>query len=309
MKIPFYQVLGVCILLFADVALSESIKAKKCPDFTSGAVQNTWMLNSSALSCRSYCESDTDCLVTQDSCGRKLFANKVYLTEIETFLKQGSYSCQNHLEVASDVKSVCQKKRCAPAYKSCEAETKKQSNYIAAKVDTSCNTDADCTFFLAPNSKCARRFPSSKTFNITRSELDLGYLRDAVLNSCKDTKIKECDASEKAYCLSKECLVFKERPPFKNFVNLEGLQYKANFQSNTTPLKMPPASSSKCQKDSDCIEVVGVCGQYIVSLNTKFETSFKSEIQKAGANIACPVAGKIEIPKSRCFKEFCSFVN
>lgn len=309
MKMTIYQLYGICFLLFAELVLGQVAEIRKCPSFNPSAISNMWKLGSPALICRSHCTTNADCVSTQDICGRKLFINKAYSSEVELALKQGGYSCPNNLEIAGDVKVECQSKKCAPVFNSCELETKKQDAYIAQKIETNCERDQDCSFFLAPDSKCAHRYPARKMANFSKSELDLGFMRDAVTSACGAKNIKECDPSEKPFCVGKQCLMFKEKPPFKNFVNLEGSTYEANFASNTMPIKMPLAVHSKCQVDSDCTELAGVCSQYLVSLNKKYLASFTLELQKVAANIACPAATKIEIRKSRCFKDFCSFVH
>ncbi len=309
MKMNFYQIFVICFLLFVELVRAQVSEVRKCPSISPSGISNTWRLGSPALICRFQCTTNADCISTQDFCGRKLFVNKAYASEVEIALKQGGYSCLNNLEIAGDIKVECQSKRCAPVFKSCEMETKKQDDYIAQKIETSCEKDQDCSFFLAPDSKCVRRFPASKIANFSKSELDLSFMRDAVTTSCGAKKIQECDPSEKPFCIGKQCLMFKEKPPFKNFVNLEGSNYEANFDSNTTPIKMPPAVQSRCQVDSDCTELAGICSQYIVSINKKYLASFTLDLQKVAAKIACPASTKIEMRKSRCFKDFCSFVH
>lgn len=301
----FLFFLGIYLLFGATQVFGQN----KCPSIKVDEAGSSWRIQNSAVECRSVCNSNSDCTVVKDKCGRMIFANKAYKDEIESFLNGSSFSCMNRVETIDTVDTVCERKRCVPTYKSCEAQIKKQTEFLNKKLSTECSSDADCTFTLAPDEKCIHRVPLGRVSDLSKSTLDLMYLRDSIIGACNLKNVKECNSAEKSYCVSNECIVFQEKPPFKNFVNLEGPSYSPNFASNTIPLKMPRASFSKCSQDIECTETTGVCSQYIVSINKKYLESFKNDIEKVEKSIACPVAKKIQIPKSRCFKQFCSFVN
>lgn len=301
----------VSTVLFSISLFAQTGKDVSCPEWKGDQVKNQWRLNNSALLCRSQCQTAADCSITKDSCGRVLIYNKVYSEELKTILKQGdTVACENKFEGHGDIKLECKNQKCSPVFEDCQAGKKRLKSFIAEKMTATCDKDSDCTFFLAASESCAQRIPVNRTVEISRIQLNLDYLRESVLTSCGQRQIKECDPMEKPFCAAKECIMLKEKPKFKNFVNLEGKDYLPNFKSNTTPLKLPPGSHSKCLNDADCVDAIGVCSQYIVSLNKVYLTTFNDEVSKVSKSIACPVIpSKLNSPKSKCFKNFCSFVN
>lgn len=283
--------------------------AGQCPGLNTENDSSQWRVQNAAVICRATCISNSDCTSIKDNCGRMIFANKIFKSEVDAAVKGMAYSCANRFEVAESMESVCENKKCGPKFNSCQAQLKKQNEFIDNIAKNECSTDSDCSFIMVPSEKCVQRIPFGRVSDMAKYSLDLAYLRDGVISACNLKSIKECNSLAKAYCLNKECNMFQEKPPYKNFVNLEGSTYTPNFASNTIPLKLPRASHSKCLQDSECTEVTGICSQYIVALNKKHVTLFKSEMEKMERSIACPVPGKFQVPKSRCFKEFCSFVN
>ncbi len=301
---------GLLIKSFAHAVEPEVSKVKQCPDWDPNKTKNTWKIENEALSCRAECTKKQDCASSLDPCGRVMFYNKSYSDQIKLFLKQGSnFECSNRFDFGADLSFECKNSKCEAGFGMCEQDRKKLHDYTSSHVSTKCSTDADCTFFLSPDETCARRLPASSTGDFQSNQLNISYLREAVLHSCKMKNIQECDSTEKSLCLLNQCTVLPEKPKYKNFLNFEGPKSVANYQSNTIPVKMPPLSQSKCNTDQECSEVVGICSQYIVSLNKKFSIAFKTEIEKKEKSFACANATKIQIPKSKCVKKFCSFVN
>lgn len=308
-KSSFLSIFGIYPIFLSSLAFGQAPQLAKCPAFKGDSADVSWRITNVATHCRAHCETNADCISVQDKCGRVVFSNKIYKSEIESFINSGNYSCPSSLQALQEIDSVCERKKCEPAFKSCEVQIRKQNDYLASKAVTECAGDSDCSFVSVPNEKCIQRLPISRASDLPKISLDIQYLRDAVLSACKMKNVKECSPIAKSYCISKECLVLQERPPFKNFVNFEGASSVPNFASNTNPIKMPRASQSKCAQDSECAETTGVCSQYAVSINKKFLASFKADVEKMEKSIACPTTDKIQVPKSRCFKEFCSFVN
>ena len=313
MKTFIFKIVLVSVWLFAtnsQAAEAPADRGNRCPEWKASEVANNWRVENSALGCRSSCTTKQDCAMVSDPCGRVLVFNKKNQSEIEGFLKLSTgYECANRLDIAKDIKLDCRNKRCEVEFGACEVEKRKLNEYIAEKLSTKCSKDQDCTFFLSPGESCIHRLPVTSSTEFQTHQLNLAFLREAVMSSCKNKTMKECDATEKSFCVASQCVVLSERPEYKNFLNLEGPDFLANYKSNTTPVKMPEVSQSKCSADEDCVEMAGICTQYLVTLNKKFATGFKTGLDKMAKSVACPSIPKIKMPKSRCFKKFCSFVN
>lgn len=295
---------------FASRSNPEASSKTLCPEWKTAEVINSWKIDNEALSCRSQCRSKQDCTSIIDDCGRVLIFNKSYSLELELLLKQlPKYECPNRFDFGNKLDLNCRNKKCDIRFDSCAQEREKLNKYISSKLSTKCVKDSDCTFFLSREESCVRRLPVTSSAEFQNHQLNLAFLNESVLHSCKGKNWKECDSSEKSFCITHQCVVLAEKPQFKNFLNLEGPHFIANYNSNTTPIKMPGPTQSKCTVDSDCSEILGVCSQYVVSLNKKFLPIFKADLVKMLKTIACAAAPKIQIPKSRCFKKFCSFVN
>lgn len=301
---------GLLINFFAHGAAAEVSKVKQCPDWDAKNTKNTWQIENEALSCRADCTKKQDCTSSLDPCGRILVYQKAYSDQIKLFLKQSpNYECSVRFDFGANLSLDCRNSKCETGFGMCEQERKKLNEYTTTHISTKCSTDADCTFFLSPEETCARRLPSSTASDFQNHQLNISYLRQAVLRSCKMKNLQECDSTEKSYCLLNQCTVLPEKPKYKNFLNLEGPKFVPNYQSNTIPLKMPPLSQSKCNSDQECSEILGICSQYILTVNKKFSVVFKSEMEKKEKSFACANTPKIQIPKSKCVKKFCSFVN
>jgi hypothetical protein len=305
----WFSVLVLIVNLYSLAVLAQKEKSGQCPELKPDSGKIGWNLSNSALRCRAQCKTKEECAISRDSCGRLMVHHKSYSADVAAAAqKMAQASCDSPFEMGNDLKVDCKRNRCTLEFSNCEAERKKLNNFIKDTADTKCETDNDCTFILAPDESCLRRYPVSKSVNLNRQQLNFNYLKEATITSC-GMKSGECNSNEKAFCVAKECVVMLEKPPYKNFVNFEGVKYIPNYNSNTVPIKSPTGSQSKCASDSECVEGFGICHQYAFSINKNRLGDFKSDLKKLEASVACPALPKIELPKSRCFKNLCSFVN
>jgi hypothetical protein len=281
----------------------------QCPELRlSIAPNNLQSQSNQGLDCRTKCLKNEDCTVELDPCGRRMAIHSKYKNEVkEAFKKADSNECPFITEIPLIEKAHCVKLKCQVIPVSCEVAKQQLEKFSSKSFPDQCKVDKDCSFIIHPVGPCFKRLPLNVLGITPSKEFEFNYLKERVVKSCNILKANFCDTKKTSQCISNTCVQLEKKMTQKPYLNYEGPEHRAHYNSRTEPLMVPSRDEIICKSQSDCKSVSGICGQYAVALNKEHYSMFKEKIEEKERSIACPVVGAFSLPLPDCVNNFCVF--
>lgn len=279
-----------------------------CPSIEKDISSTSWQSSSPGLNCRSECKKDEDCEIFKDSCGRMLVVNKKFHNEIQHFVSL-PVACPDKIDDSLKATAVCGKNRCAVKFLSCAQEKDNRLSFVKKHYVSDCNSDADCSFISLASDECRYEYPVSARSDSEKNKETLAYLNFRVGKSCSKISSTSCDKNKINQCFVGQCLRVAKRIEFVSYLNLEGVAARPNLKSRTKPLITATAEEIKCSTSKDCTVTSGVCGQNLLSVNTKNYNFLKQRVAEFEKKIACPPSTKEKVSSSACSQGYCLFLK
>lgn len=300
--------MNIVSLLFVLPTFALAEKAPPpCPPIQVEKIVNEFSIQQDpAFQCRSRCENDRDCGVIVSSCGMPYFFNKKYEFEVLGFsknLKEDS-GCAGS-PVFKEYQAACVKKVCQAGGNTCSAQIKSYEKLLSQSLSQTCTKDSECSYYMAWDKHCPVAKPVSTLRSLSGIEGMLSKAAGQLEKSCRAPNVKKCETQKPSLrCFADRCVISSATVKAHYFLNFEGAEERPNFASRTAPLVMPERDELKCEKNSDCSAVLGLCGQSYLAINKKYADKLLTKIKEKAQSMACyqmnPKAPGVECLLNTC---------